>query len=112
MYVCKLASRLTNTYLLHIAVLCDSLTLSNGSILYSPDTDSPFDFNTVAIPRCDKGFALNGSVARICEGDGVNSTGIWSGEPAFCEREFSAMFNIGATAFYTLLQPLQQFFVI
>ncbi len=53
--------------------------------MYSPDNGPPFVFDTVAVPRCNEGFALNGSVARICDGE-TNTTGVWSGELAFCER--------------------------
>ncbi len=68
----------------HTAVLCDALTLDSGSFSYTPDNGPPFMVSTVAVPSCDEGFTLNGSVARICEDDGAINVGFWSGEQVQC----------------------------
>ena len=69
---------------LHTAILCDPLTLGNGTTHYSPDTESPFEFGTVASQECDEGFSLSGSGTRTCGENGISTVGEWTGEPASC----------------------------
>ena len=73
--------------LISAALVCHSLGLSNGSIIYTPESGPPYNFHTVALHMCDDGFSLSGSVMRVCEEEGTNLLGVWSGEPAFCDRK-------------------------
>ena len=70
---------------LHPAILCDPLTVVNGTTQYSPDTEPPFEFGTVATQECDEGFSLSGSGMRTCGENGTSTVGEWTGQPAACE---------------------------
>ena len=43
-------------------------------------------YNMVVVYKCDEGYSLIGSSTRVCQ-----SSGEWSGEEPFCERENTAV---------------------
>lgn len=51
--------------------------LHNGSVSYYGT-----EYSMVVVHKCDEGYSLIGSSARVCQ-----SSGKWSGEEPFCERE-------------------------
>ena len=59
-------------------------SINNGLISYSPDTTAPFDFATNATHTCNEGFFLNGMEYRTCTGDGLTTSGSWTGSPPVC----------------------------
>ena len=71
------------------AIVCTNLTApTNGRIVYSSDTTSPYDFGTEATYECDIGFGISqGDRMRTCGGFGSSTEGMWSGDAASCQRE-------------------------
>ena len=70
-----------------LAITCDQILLENGVITFSSDMESPYVFGTEAAHVCNEGFSLVGAVMRVCTSNGT--TGVWSGVPSSCEREFN-----------------------
>ncbi len=74
-----------------IAITCPPLTAPiNGFVTYSSTSDENgnYAFNVMANHSCDTGFVLVGrsNNTRTCTGDGSNTTGVYDGEAAICER--------------------------
>ena len=66
--------------------MCANLSFpTNGAIVYSPDTTSPYDFGTKATYECDSGFGLIGMETRTCDGDDSSPIGEWTGMAAVCD---------------------------
>lgn len=69
-----------------IAVTCNELSTTDleGTIIYSPDTVSPFDIGTMAIYECNSGYQATG--VRTCI-DVMNGSrlGVWNGTNVTCE---------------------------
>lgn len=66
--------------------MCGSLpSLTNGSIIYSTDSISPYEFATMAMYICDTGFGLIGDVTRTCNGDDSSPDGMWTGQAPSCD---------------------------
>ena len=66
-------------------ITCPSLgAITDGQVIYSPDTTSPHDFGTVATFICNTGCSLSGDSARTCGGDGSSQSGVWSGSSPVC----------------------------
>ena len=61
------------------AVMCQSLSLTNGTISYS---DPTLGEGSVATHSCDTGYTLNGGSTRTCQTDGT-----WNGSAPICEGE-------------------------
>ncbi len=59
--------------------ICSNLTLTNGTISYSPAT-TPVLEGAVAIHMCEGGYRLSGGVNRMCK---ANRT--WSGVDSTCQ---------------------------
>ncbi|XP_064387965.1 uncharacterized protein LOC135336171 isoform X3 [Halichondria panicea] len=69
-----------------LSITCTSLSsISNGVLVYGPDSTNPFNFGTIASYTCDDGFYLtSGSDVRTCGGDGLNTIGSWNGAAPVC----------------------------
>ncbi len=62
---------------------CDELELlTNGMIVYSPNTTAPYIEGTNAEHICNPGFVLIGNVIRVCQNDTT-----FSGVPPMCTRK-------------------------
>ena len=62
----------------------------NGMISYAPDTEQPFDIDTVALHECSPGFALVGPETRTCvvnDHDPELVVGIFTDSPPTCKRK-------------------------
>ena len=71
--------------------MCANLPdLANGTVVYSPDTNFPFEFMTVATYVCDSGFGLIGTETRTCDHDDSSPNGKWTGMAAFCDGKENA----------------------
>ena len=67
-------------FISNYAAVCDSLTLTDGVISYSPSTTPRLE-GGVAIHSCDEGYGLSPSVrTRTCQPDKT-----WSGEDVICQ---------------------------
>ena len=68
--------------------MCTSLGApTNGLISYGPDTSSPYDYQTMAIYRCNTGFGLFGDdTSRQCVSSSPGDAG-WSGSAPSCESK-------------------------
>ena len=65
--------------------MCDTPpVLTNGQIIFSNDTTSPYEFGTVATYVCDTGFSLIGETTRTCDGDDSSPIGMWTGNDPSC----------------------------
>ena len=85
--LCNLVWADTNHLYFISDVFCTRLgSLDNGNITYSTsaNTSGRYSYGTVATHTCDEGFFLEGSETRMCEGDGVNTLGTWSGSHPAC----------------------------
>ncbi len=71
------------------AIVCPSLELFNGDIIYSTEFEANatiYTIGTEAIQTCNAGYTLAGSTVRVCEQ--VNENGMWSGIASFCQRKW------------------------
>ena len=74
-----------NLLYFYSVITCLSLgAITDGQVIYSPDTTSPHDFGTVATFTCNTGCNLIGDSARTCGGDGSSQSGVWSGSSPVC----------------------------
>ena len=71
------------------ALTCSGLSVpQNGRIFFTPDTTSPYDYNSVATYACNPGFGLTGGdPTRTCGGDDSSTSGVWSGTAPVCNRK-------------------------
>ncbi len=59
-----------------------------AEIIYDKSVDPNYPFGTEALYQCAEGFRLEaGNKARVCEMDGLRTTGTWSGVEPVCERK-------------------------
>ncbi|XP_064386513.1 sushi, von Willebrand factor type A, EGF and pentraxin domain-containing protein 1-like [Halichondria panicea] len=67
-------------------IMCPPLlTITNGTISYSPDVTPDYDLGTEATYTCEAGFYLEGNEVRVCmDDDGMDAIGVWSGQEPSC----------------------------
>lgn len=90
-YICSI--HVFNSFsLLWTGIQCQPLEeLTNGSIMYSPNTTNNFMLNTTAMYTCDNGFFLVGDERSTCiDDDGQDAMGVWSlSTPPTCVRKLT-----------------------
>ena len=79
---------------IHAAIVCPPLlTITNGTIYYSPNVSTPyFDLETYATYICEAGFNINiiNQVRTCIDDDGLDAIGMWSGQEPSCVCKLSA----------------------
>ena len=66
-------------------MFCTQLpSVANGDITYSTGLASSLDHGTTATITCNEGFFLEGNSERVCQGNGIDIVGAWSGSQAAC----------------------------
>ena len=67
----------------HTAILCPSLTVTDGEVTYS---EHNLTVHTIATYACHPGYSLTGSPNQQCmENDQGGLVGVWSGTTPTCE---------------------------
>ncbi len=62
---------------------------ANGNIIYDKERDPSYMFGTEAVYQCEQGYRLVfGDERRLCQMDGLDTTGSWSGVEPICESKF------------------------
>ena len=84
--------------LVFVVITCPELTApANGIVNITFAKSVPNEFGTRARYSCLAGHRLNGgNKTRVCEGDGSNPVGVWSGTSASCTGiiELQVVLNI------------------
>ena len=66
-------------------IVCNALILDHGTVIYTTDSQAPYDYGTVATLFCNDDFELIGNNISTCSGDGKSIEGTWTGDVPYCE---------------------------
>ena len=80
----------TNVYKFSLlAIMCSDLPIpTNGLVMYSPDTTSPYSYLTMASYSCTAGYGLSGGDnTRQCVYS-ISTPGMWNGTAPICDGKY------------------------